>query len=55
MNETFANTADLLQQTDPTEPVYCVYEEVYRQFCELYLFPLLLQCYKGLDFQPFLL
>ncbi len=26
----------------------------YRQFCELYLFPLLLQCYKGLDFQPFL-
>lgn len=26
----------------------------YRQFCELFLFPLLLQCYKGLDFQPLL-
>lgn len=26
----------------------------YRQFCELFLFPLLLQCYKGIDFQPLL-
>jgi len=28
--------------------------EGYRQFCEMYLFPLLLQAHKGLDFQPFL-
>lgn len=26
----------------------------YRQFCELNLFPLMLQAYKGLDFQPLL-
>jgi ribosomal protein L11 methylase PrmA len=26
----------------------------YRQFCEMYLFPLMLQAYKGVDFQPFL-
>ena len=26
----------------------------YRQFCELYLFPLMIQAYRGLDFQPFL-
>jgi SAM-dependent methyltransferase len=26
----------------------------YRQFCEMNLFPLLLQAYKGVDFQPFL-
>jgi len=26
----------------------------YRQFCELYLFPLMLQAYRGLDFQPYL-
>ncbi len=26
----------------------------YRQFCELFLFPLMLQAYKGIDFQPFL-
>ncbi len=26
----------------------------YRQFCELQLYPLLLQAYKGLDFQPWL-
>lgn len=26
----------------------------YRQFCELNLFPLMLQAYKGLQFQPFL-
>jgi len=26
----------------------------YRQFCELFLFPLMLQAYKRLDFQPFL-
>ncbi|MDX1460862.1 MAG: hypothetical protein R3348_07380 [Xanthomonadales bacterium] len=26
----------------------------YRQFCEMFLFPLLLQAYKGVDFQPFL-
>lgn len=26
----------------------------YRQFCEMFLFPLLLQAYRGLDFQPFL-
>ncbi|NND44215.1 MAG: methyltransferase [Xanthomonadales bacterium] len=24
----------------------------YRQFCEMFLFPLLLQAYKGVDFQP---
>lgn len=26
----------------------------YRQFCEMFLFPLMVQAYKGLDFQPFL-
>lgn len=26
----------------------------YRQFCEMYLFPLMLQAYKGIHFQPFL-
>lgn len=26
----------------------------YRQFCELFLFPLMLQAYKGIDFQPLL-
>jgi len=26
----------------------------YRQFCEMNLFPLLLQAYKGVDFQPFM-
>lgn len=26
----------------------------YRQFCELFLYPLLFQAYKGVDFQPFL-
>jgi len=26
----------------------------YRQFCEMYLFPLLLQAHKGVDYQPFL-
>lgn len=26
----------------------------YLQFCELFLFPLMVQAYKGLDFQPFL-
>lgn len=26
----------------------------YRQFCEMYLFPLFLQAYKGCDFQPFM-
>ncbi|WP_099866540.1 methyltransferase [Pararhizobium haloflavum] len=26
----------------------------YRQFCELFLYPLMLQAYKGLDFKPFL-
>jgi SAM-dependent methyltransferase len=26
----------------------------YRQFCQLYLYPLMLQAYKGVDFQPFL-
>lgn len=26
----------------------------YRQFCEMFLIPLLLQSYKGVDFQPFL-
>ncbi len=26
----------------------------YRQFCEMFLFPLMLQSYKGLDFQPLL-
>lgn len=26
----------------------------YRQFCEMYLFPLMLQAYKGVDYQPFL-
>lgn len=26
----------------------------YRQFCELFLFPLMVQAYKGIDFQPFL-
>lgn len=26
----------------------------YRQFCELFLFPLMLQAHKGIDFQPFL-
>lgn len=26
----------------------------YRQFCEMYLFPLFLQAYKGCNFQPFL-
>jgi len=26
----------------------------YRQFCEMFLFPLLLQVYKGCDFQPFM-
>lgn len=26
----------------------------YRQFCEMFLFPLMLQAYKGVDFQPFL-
>ena len=26
----------------------------YRQFCEMFLFPLLLQSYKDIDFQPFL-
>ncbi len=28
--------------------------EGYRQFCEMFLFPLFLQAYKGVDFQPFL-
>ena len=26
----------------------------YRQFCEMFLFPLMLQAYRGLDFQPLL-
>jgi hypothetical protein len=26
----------------------------YRQFCEMFLFPLMLQAYKGVHFQPFL-
>lgn len=26
----------------------------YRQFCEMFLFPLMLQAYKGVDFQPFM-
>ncbi len=26
----------------------------YRQFCEMFLFPLMLQAYKGCDFQPFM-
>jgi hypothetical protein len=26
----------------------------YRQFCEMFLFPLMLQAYKGVDFHPFL-
>lgn len=26
----------------------------YRQFCEMFLFPLMLQAYKGIDFQPLL-
>ncbi len=26
----------------------------YRQFCQMYLFPLMLQAYRGIDFQPFL-
>ncbi len=26
----------------------------YRQFCEMFLFPLMLQSYKGIQFQPFL-
>ena len=26
----------------------------YRQFCEMFLFPLMLQSYKGIDFQPFM-
>lgn len=26
----------------------------YRQFCEMFLFPLMLQAYKGIDFQPML-
>lgn len=26
----------------------------YRQFCEMYLFPLMLQAYKGVEFQPLL-
>jgi len=26
----------------------------YRQFCEMFLFPLMLQAYRGLDFQPFM-
>lgn len=26
----------------------------YRQFCEMFLFPLMLQAYKGMDFQPFM-
>jgi len=26
----------------------------YRQFCEMFLFPLFLQAYKGCDFQPFM-
>jgi SAM-dependent methyltransferase len=26
----------------------------YRQFCEMFLFPLMLQAYKGLHFQPFM-
>jgi len=26
----------------------------YRQFCELFLYPLMLQAYKGVDFQPWL-
>ncbi len=26
----------------------------YRQFCEMFLFPLMLQAYKGVQFQPFL-
>lgn len=26
----------------------------YRQFCELFLYPLMLQAYKGVDFRPFL-
>jgi len=26
----------------------------YRQFCEMFLFPLMLQAYKGVDFQPLL-
>lgn len=26
----------------------------YRQFCEMFLFPLMLQAYRGVDFQPFL-
>lgn len=26
----------------------------YRQFCEMFLFPLMLQAYRGIDFQPFL-
>lgn len=26
----------------------------YRQFCELFLFPLMLQAYRGIDFQPWL-
>ncbi|MBT8048939.1 MAG: class I SAM-dependent methyltransferase [Xanthomonadales bacterium] len=26
----------------------------YRQFCEMFLFPLMLQAYKGIHFQPFL-
>lgn len=26
----------------------------YRQFCEMFLFPLMLQAYKGVDYQPFM-
>lgn len=26
----------------------------YRQFCEMFLFPLMLQAHKGMDFQPFM-
>ena len=26
----------------------------YRQFCELFLYPLMLQAYKGVDFRPWL-
>jgi hypothetical protein len=26
----------------------------YRQFCELFLYPLMLQAYKGIDFRPWL-
>ena len=53
-NVQFVNAQPVFIDVPSFEPAGDTPWAGYRQFCQMYLYPLLLQAHRGIDFQPFL-